>query len=412
MAGIASAARGVSKSIQQMLVERKLVDQQAIENEQRNQQLSTQAESEATQRQSVLAQMADRQRQRQIEEAGIRVGSMQPNQEVGGADLSALQGTPYEARLQSHATLPSSTIAMPGQADMQDPGGQAFRTLRPDAEQQQQIDLTSLRRRVEEDPTTAPSMKRIVSLKRIGVNASPEDVETPQERATRLAGEDTRELRMADEKAKIGARYRETSGGDYTTLTGPTGETQMVTKGPAANALLAKGWKIQSDIGHTTPKLAASQQEDLATMDTVAGLGNQVLALGTQIGWKGVGGFKAGTIQQFGAKNMGTGTQDEQKLRNAIGNIKGTIAKLRGGSALTPQELQLIETYTPTIDDDPKMIQAKIASLQDFIGEKKRNLIRVASGQFEDTAPAPTTPGAAKPTAEDLLKKYGGPSAR
>jgi hypothetical protein len=86
------------------------------------------------------------------------------------------------------------------------------------------------------------------------------------------------------------------------------------------------------------------------------------------------------------------GSKQEETLRNNIGNIKSTIAKLRGGTALTEQELALIETYTPTIDDSPLQIESKLSSLGEFIKKKRESLLRVAGGDY--TPVVANAPGA------------------
>lgn len=149
--------------------------------------------------------------------------------------------------------------------------------------------------------------------------------------------------------------------------------------------------KLEREAAGGNIQLTATQKDELALMDTVAGMGNQILADGLKNNWAGVGGLHSGSIQQWMAKNLGTGSQQEQSLRNLIGNVKSTIAKLRGGTALTPQELALIDTYTPTIDDSPKMIQSKVTSLNDFISQKKQALLKVAAGDYSDPTPRNTT---------------------
>ena len=139
-------------------------------------------------------------------------------------------------------------------------------------------------------------------------------------------------------------------------------------------------------------RLSAGQQEDLATMATVSDLAAQTLTLGERIGWSAGGGFGVGGIKQFAAKNLGRGTFEEQSLRNNIGQILGTIAKLRGGTSFTPNEQRLLETYTPTINDNPLMLKSKLASLQDFIALKRKNMMAIAgAGPVAGTASPPTS---------------------
>lgn len=205
---LAAAAGAVSKSVRDILAEREEKRIQATLEAARAQQMTMQQEAAQRAAEMQRATLEDRSRGRQIEEAGIRLEGMAPNQSVEGADLAAITGTPYESRLERRQTLPSRTIAAAGGAQMEDAGGQDYSTLRPTAEQQEQINLISNLRRIEDDPNTAPTLKRIVGLKRVGVNASAEDVETPQERAARLAEEDKRLIARTEATEGIQHRNR------------------------------------------------------------------------------------------------------------------------------------------------------------------------------------------------------------
>jgi hypothetical protein len=132
--------------------------------------------------------------------------------------------------------------------------------------------------------------------------------------------------------------------------------------------------------GAPSPKLTAAQQSDLADMLTVQEMAAATLRKGDALQWRGVGGMYSGSLQQTGARHFNTGTSEEQDLRNFIGNIQATIAKLRGGTSFTPNEQKLLDTYTPTIDDSPKMIKSKLRSLQEFVDIKRRATLTVAGG--------------------------------
>jgi hypothetical protein len=86
-------------------------------------------------------------------------------------------------------------------------------------------------------------------------------------------------------------------------------------------------------------------------------------------------------------------------LRARISNITGTIAKLRGGSALTPQELELIDRYTPTIDDAPVVLEQKLNDLVSFIRTKRENVMNV-SKMGRTPSPAATGTGATPPASK------------
>ena len=133
--------------------------------------------------------------------------------------------------------------------------------------------------------------------------------------------------------------------------------------------------------GDVIPKLSPARQEDIATGDTLTQLAQEALSLGERIGFKGVGGLYQGSIRQFLAKNFGFGSSEEQDLRNLIGNITGTLAKLRGGTSFTKNEQKLLETYSPTINDSALVLQSKLNSLLSFIQQKRGAIIKAAGGQ-------------------------------
>ena len=141
--------------------------------------------------------------------------------------------------------------------------------------------------------------------------------------------------------------------------------------------------------GSGLPKLTGAQQDDLATMDTVVDLAGLATALGDKIGWKGVGGLWTGTIAGQAAKQLGWGTADEENLRNYLGNIQGTIAKLRGGTAFSAAEKAMLDSYTPTLNDSDTVIQSKLKSLGEFIALKRTNTLKYAGRE----TPAPPTGG-------------------
>jgi hypothetical protein len=68
-------------------------------------------------------------------------------------------------------------------------------------------------------------------------------------------------------------------------------------------------------------------------------------------------------------------------VRALIGNIKGTIAKLRGGTSFTPNEEKLLNTYTPSINDSPTVAINKLNLLKDFIAQKNKDILSMSQSQ-------------------------------
>jgi len=134
------------------------------------------------------------------------------------------------------------------------------------------------------------------------------------------------------------------------------------TKGRIAGELSAAGYK-------SLPKLSSAQQEDLATMATVRGQIGQLEAFNKDGQLEGVGAFGLGSLKSLLAQ-IGLSSEEGMSVRALMGNIKGTLAKLRGGTSFTVNEEKLLDTYTPSINDNPAVIVNKMALLKDFINSK------------------------------------------
>lgn len=134
--------------------------------------------------------------------------------------------------------------------------------------------------------------------------------------------------------------------------------------------------------------LTAGQETDIADTNTLVSMIDAAEASFKQGGGSGVGGLGYGSIAQFFAKNFGVGSPQEIQLRNQIGNIAGTIAKLRGGTSFTDSEKALLETYSPTINDSAVVAEQKLKDLRSFLITKRASLLGVAGGDYLGELPA------------------------
>jgi hypothetical protein len=155
-------------------------------------------------------------------------------------------------------------------------------------------------------------------------------------------------------------------------------------------------------------KLSVGQQEDLTTIKDLTGLIDESEKLGKELNWEGVGAGFGGTRSKLaGQFGLGGNVEKKEQLRNSIGNLQGTIAKLRGGTSFTASEKEMLSNYTPTIDDGDERIQAKLKSLRGFLSRREANILEVAGarGGGQPAAAAPTT-GAPRNVA-NLLNSQG-----
>ncbi len=132
--------------------------------------------------------------------------------------------------------------------------------------------------------------------------------------------------------------------------------------------------------------LSTAVKDEIATMDTASQLAGQITS---QENMPGIGAYGYGTLSSLAYQNpilskMGLASSQGETNRNLVGNIKATIAKMRGGTSFTPNEEALLNQYTPTINDNEAVIRTKLKGLQDFISLKKHNTL-LANGVSDPT---------------------------
>jgi hypothetical protein len=133
-----------------------------------------------------------------------------------------------------------------------------------------------------------------------------------------------------------------------------------------------------TDAGYQTgPKLSAGQQQDIAEMATISDMIDKVLNYNSDGNLEGVGAVSGG-LGNLLTRTFGSGSQEAKDVRALVGNIKGTIAKLRGGTSFTENEQKLLESYTPSINEHGKSVVNKLNLLKEFITSKKFNTINSA----------------------------------
>lgn len=136
--------------------------------------------------------------------------------------------------------------------------------------------------------------------------------------------------------------------------------------------------------------LPASQQEDITTMATVQNYVNDLLGVASKNNGSlpGVGGLGAGSLSQVAYGQLGIGDAEGETTRNLIGQIKGSLAKLRGGTSFTPTEQKLLDTYTPGINDSDAQAIQKLINLNTFINNKRANLVSLVGGTLPTGEPS------------------------
>lgn len=133
------------------------------------------------------------------------------------------------------------------------------------------------------------------------------------------------------------------------------------------------------------PTLSTSQENDLAQAETTERLIDQALAY-AEDGLEGVGPL-AGRFSGVRAAVTGGGSKESKDVRQLIGNIRGTIQKLRAGTALSKTEKAQLDTYTPDVNEPEESVISKLNGLKNYIGILRGTTLKYA------------TPGAGAPAA-------------
>jgi hypothetical protein len=142
------------------------------------------------------------------------------------------------------------------------------------------------------------------------------------------------------------------------------------------------------------PDLKAADKEALKAADTTEELIDQTLAL-AEGGLEGVGKF-AGPFGAARAATTGGGSQEGKEVRQLIGNIRGTISKVRAGTALSKTEKAMLDTYVPDINIHSNDVVSKLAGLKNYLGILREKTLKYGTrgvGAPGNSAKPPVTTG-------------------
>ena len=110
----------------------------------------------------------------------------------------------------------------------------------------------------------------------------------------------------------------------------------------------------------------------------------------------GVGGLGVGSLKQTLFKTTGIGSEEGGQVRAIIGNLKGTLAKLRGGTSFTENEQKLLDTYVPGINESTPSILSKLTALKTFLASKRAALLGAAQERGVQPTSSGVTPSGLK----------------
>lgn len=218
---IAAAAGALSQSIRDMLAEREARRMQAVLEAREAEQLRLQLAQEHRLAAGQRAEDEYRRGQVRTQQAGVLAGLLSPGEEVSEPQAETFRGTPYEALLQQHETLPSRTVGQTG-ISQSATGGRQYLTLRPTRQQQQEAGEREARRKISQLlKIGAPRQEVLAAKEEAGQDitaAMMNDPDAAHRRALELEGVrqkgalDLEGVQQKGALAQIAARARASSG--------------------------------------------------------------------------------------------------------------------------------------------------------------------------------------------------------
>jgi hypothetical protein len=349
--------------------------------------------------------------------AGVAASQLAPNQAIDDLTYSFLQGTPYEARVQSTETLPSrGNYSMMGGTDLVDPGGELSRTWRPTWAESRALAEEGARSELLSDPSMARYAPRI----RAGLGP----IELPNERAEREAAGDQatqdRALALEDvrngnvlEQIKLRARLGEgraqgpQPGYQWVMRNGKQVYTNQVQDGDVPASRTGGGRNVTSGDAQDLADFDTSLDDLRVLRDTVAPIDPKT--------GKAIESGATGTIAKMGAAapnwwTNATGLGTESKKKQAvIDRVKQVIGKTLEGGVLRKEDELKYEKILPTIYDTADVVRGKLDGLEKAIGlRKQRRVDSLADAGFDvskyaeraEGGAGPVTPRRAAPAAD------------
>jgi hypothetical protein len=127
-------------------------------------------------------------------------------------------------------------------------------------------------------------------------------------------------------------------------------------------------------------KLSTGQKSDLVDIQTLEDQLNKLQGYASDGKLEGIGSLGGGALKSAAFTVFGKGSKEGADVRTLIGNLKGQIAKLRGGTSFTANEEKLLNSYVPGINESQESVLAKVRGLQEFLSSKKNAIIQVGGG--------------------------------
>jgi len=178
-------------------------------------------------------------------------------------------------------------------------------------------------------------------------------------------------------RAAMGERQRTALGGPVVpTLDPQTGLSVWASRGEAAGRRTA---------GSATEREAIQTGQN--TLDNI----DQLITMGDEIGWKGIG--PTGGLKNLQYKLLGIGSQAEDDFRVELQKIRADIMFGSGGKQLTTSEQKVAAGYLSDIYTNPSAARSRMAQVREILARAQARrtgqVPPTESDEWEDIAPGP-----------------------
>lgn len=205
-------------------------------------------------------------------------------------------------------------------------------------------------------------------------------VKTPEEIEAEKDADATRQIRVAQASAATAG-----SGRDLVMGTGADGKPTMgvvdLRTGVFTPVTTPEGFTPAPRTGSAAT--ASAKPKEVAAIDTILDSLTDIERQGELTGWKGTGPVAGPWGERMSKWGVGDASDDEVVFRAMLGKQFSDIAKERGGSALTAQEIAVIERFAPSASNSAAQNKANVLVVKQTLENARRRQYEAAGKPYQ-----------------------------
>ena len=143
--------------------------------------------------------------------------------------------------------------------------------------------------------------------------------------------------------------------------------------------------------GQQAPQPGATR-ERINAYNTTLDMVDDIMALGNEIGWTGLGGMGAGSAKRFAKQAFGVGGDKQEALRDRLDRLRAQASFQEGGKQFTGTEAQLLANFLANVNSNPR---TAVIRLKEFRDQANKSLSNLGVNRSNAGQVAPIMPGGA-----------------